>query len=249
VQAYKWGGIISAFMGAVLLAVADRFILGASGPQFTRAATYSIPLIIWGAIQYPSWVGDNIQLAANHPYLKSILVTGEQVIRVILALILIKQFQINGLIFAYFIGLLTKGILAYFINHRVCFPQRFYTWQSLIAPILAGIPHYIVLRWVTGLIWRQDEISSVLIFLVAILPSFPLYAFLYGLFGGWDDETLEELHQAVKLSNFMQPLAWIFWAATALGARISPLHGRFPIDIRQGALKEARTLTIAKVSL
>jgi len=249
VQAYKWGGIISAFMCAVLLAVADRFILGASGPQFTRAAAYSIPLIIWGAIQYPSWVGDNVQLAANRPYLKSILVTGEQVIRVILALILIKQFQINALIFAYFIGLLTKGILAYFINHRICFPHRFYAWQSLIAPILAGITHYMILRWVTGMIWHQDEISSILIFLVAILPSFPFYAFLYGLFGGWDDETLEELHQAVKLSNFMRPLAWVFWAATALGAHISPLHGRFPIDIRQGALKEASTLTIEKVPL
>ena len=37
-MAYKWGGLISAFIGAVLLAVADRFILGASGPEFVRAA-------------------------------------------------------------------------------------------------------------------------------------------------------------------------------------------------------------------
>jgi O-antigen/teichoic acid export membrane protein len=149
VMAYKWGGIMSAFIGAVLLAVADRFILGASGPEFVRAAAYAIPLIIWGAIQYPSWVGDNVQLGANRPYLKSILVAGEQVIRIVLALILLRRYQINALIFAYFVGLLTKDIVAYFVNDRLCFPQRFYFWQSLGAPLLAGAAHYLVLRWLS----------------------------------------------------------------------------------------------------
>ncbi len=105
-QAYKFGGIISVFVGAVLLAVADRFILGASGPEFVRAAAYSIPLILWGAVQYPSWVADNVQLAANRPYLKATMVAGEQVIRIVLALLLLERFQINALIVAYFVGLL-----------------------------------------------------------------------------------------------------------------------------------------------
>jgi O-antigen/teichoic acid export membrane protein len=249
VMGYKYGGIISAFIGAVLLAVADRFILGASGPEFSRAALYAIPLIIWGAIQYPSWVGDNVQLAANRPYLKTALVTMEQIIRVVLAWLLLARFQINALIIAYFIGLLTKNILAYFVNHRLCFPQRFYFWQSLIAPLLAGAAHYGVLRWVGGLIWQGEQITSVVIFFLGILPSFPLFAFFYGLFGGWDDDTLDELHHAVDLSSFMRPFAWVFWAATALGARISPLHGRFPIRIRAAALEEARTLTEERVRL
>ena len=47
----------------------------------------------------------------------------------------------------------------------------------------------------------------------------------------------------------MRPLAWLFWAATALGARMSPLHGRFPIDIRPAALAEARSLTKERVQL
>lgn len=249
VMAYKWGGIMSAFIGAVLLAVADRFILGASGPEFVRAAAYAIPLIIWGAIQYPSWVGDNVQLGANRPYLKSILVAGEQVIRIVLALILLRRYQINALIFAYFVGLLTKDIVAYFVNHRLCFPQRFYFWQSLGAPLLAGAAHYLVLRWLTGLVWQGDQVTSVLIFFIGILPSFPLFAFFYGLFGGWDDETLKEVRRAVDLTGFVRPLAWLFWAASALGARISPLHGRFPITIRPAAVEEARSLTEERVKL
>ncbi len=249
VMVYKYGGITSVFIGAVLLAVADRVILGASSPEFARAAELAAPLIIWGAIQYPSWVGDNVQLAANKPYLKSVMVAGEQVIRVVLALILLTRFQINALIIAYFVGLLTKDVAAYFVNNRFCFRQRFYPWQSLAAPLLAGAVHYGILRGLGSLIWKGDLITSGLLFLIGILLSFPLYAFLYGLLGGWDDATLAELHRAVKLSNFMWPLAWVFWASTALGARISPLHGRFPIDIRAAALEEAGSLMEERVEL
>jgi hypothetical protein len=35
-----------------------------------------------------------------------------------------------------------------------------------------------------------------------------LFAFLYAFFGGWDDETLEEVHRAAALSSFMKPLAY-----------------------------------------
>jgi len=248
-MSYKWGGIVSGFIAAVLLAVADRFILGASGPEFVRAASLAVPLIIWGAVQYPSWVGDNVQLADNKPYLKAVLVAGEQVVRIILAYALLARFQINALIIAYFVGLLSKDIVAYWVNHRVCYPQRFYFWQSLGAPLLATAAHWAVLRWSMGLLWKGDQISSVLIFFIGILPSYPLYMFFYGLFGGWDDDTLGELRHAVDLSSFMKPFAWLFWASTAFGARISPLHGRFPIDIRKAALAEAHSLEQERVRL
>ena len=246
---YKWGAIISAFIGAVLLAVSDRFILGATGPEFTRAAVYAIPLIIWGAIQYPSWIGDNVQLASNRPYLMSLLVAGEQLIRIILAILLIERFQINGLIVAYFVGLLSKDFIAYIINHRLCFPQRFYFWQSLAAPLFAGAVHYGFLRWFTTLIWKGDQVTSVLIFFIGILLSYPLFAFLYGLFGGWDNGTLEDLQRAVDLSNFMRPLSLIFLKATSLGASLSPLNNRFPIEIRQDASIEASGLTDERVEI
>ncbi|RPI33650.1 MAG: hypothetical protein EHM70_05350 [Chloroflexota bacterium] len=248
-MSYKWGGIISAFIAAVLLAVADRFILGASGPEFVRAAAYAAPLIVWGAFQYPSWVGDNVQLGANRPYLKTALVAMEQIIRIVLALVLLERFQINALIIAYFVGLFTKNIVAYLVNHKLCFPQKFYFWQSLGAPALAGLAHWLVLRWLTGFIWQGDQITSILIFLIGILVSYPLFAFFYGLFGGWDDATLAELMEAAPLSNFMRPMVRLFWMASSLGARLSPIHGRFPIAIRRLALAEASSLNQEKVSV
>lgn len=246
---YKWGGMISAMLGALLLAVADRFILGASGPEFVRAAKYSTPLLIWGIIQYPSWVGDNVQLGANKPWMKSALVGMEQFIRIILAFTLIARLQINALIIAYIVALMTKNIIAYLLNHKLCFPQRFYFWQSLGAPFLAGLVHYALLRWIGGLIWRGDQVSSILILTIAILPSYPIFAFFYGLFGGWDDATLEEVQRAADLSTFMKPFAWLFWKSTSMGARISPLHNRFPITNRQAALDEAISLTHERVNL
>ncbi len=249
VMLYKWNGLVSFFLGAVLLAVADRFILGASGPEFVRAARYVIPLAIWGTFQYPSWVGDNVQLGSNRPYLKSILVFSEQVVRVALALALLARFQINALIIAYFVGLFSKGIAAYFINHRFCYPQRFFTWQSLIAPLVAAGVHFTFLRWLTGLIWQGDAVTSILIFFISILPSYPIYMFLYGLAGGWDTDTLEEFHQAMDMTGFVRPLVWIIWKATELGAHLSPLHNRFPISIRPAAMLEAQGLTDERVKL
>jgi O-antigen/teichoic acid export membrane protein len=249
-MAYKYNGLTSAFIGAVLLAVAPRFIIGSTGVEFQRAAIYVIPLTIWGAVQFPSWVGDNVQLGSGKPWLKSILVFSEQMLRIVLAWLLLSRFQVTGLIIAYFIGLTAKGVVAYLINHKVCFPQRFFSWQSLAAPLLAGAAHYGILSLINGLIWKGDQITSVLIFLIGILPSFPLYMFLYGLFGGWDKDTLEELKGAAAISGGMRGLIrWGIHAPTALGARLSPLNNRFPITNRPEAMLEAQALTKERVKL
>jgi hypothetical protein len=55
--------------------------------------------------------------------------------------------------------------------------------------------HCAVLRWLGGIIWQCEQITSVLIFFIGIPPSFPLFVFLYGLFGGWDDDPLAELRE------------------------------------------------------
>ena len=194
-------------------------------------------------------MGDNVQLGVNKPYLKGLLVSMEQTMRIALAFILLARLQINALIIAYMVALMTKNIVAYLVNNKLCFKQRFYFWQSLAAPFLAGVVHYAILRWISGLIWRGDQLTSILILAIAILPSFPLFAFFYGLFGGWDDATLGEVQRAVGISTFVKPFAWLFWKSTALGARLSPLHNRFPIANRQAALEEAISLTHERVSL
>ncbi len=238
----------SAFLGAVLLAVGPRFILGASGSEFERAAVYVVPLMIWGAIQYPSWVGDKVQLGSNKPYLKSVLVFGEQCIRVVLAWILLERFQVAALIIAYFVGLLAKDFAAYFINHKLCFPQRFFFWQSLAVPLMTAAVHYLIMDRVAALLWKGDQLTSILIFFIGVLPSLPVYMFIYGLFGGWDDATLLEFREAGRMTGPVRGIVdWFMVRPTALGARLSPLNNRFPIWIRAEAMEEARQLTEERV--
>ncbi len=250
VMIYKWGGMISAFLAAVLLAVGPHFIIGASGIEFERAAVYAVPLLIWGAVQYPSWVGDQVQLGSNKPYIKSALVTGEQIMRVILALVLVARFQVNALIIAYFVGLLTKDFVAYFVNDRLCFPQKFYFWQSIGAPLLAAGVHFLLMDSLSALIWKGDQITSIVIFFIGVLPSLPVYMFLYGLFGGWDDATLTEFREAAAMTGPVSGMVeWMMVRPTAFGARLSPINGRFPISIREAAMVEARELTEERVKL
>jgi O-antigen/teichoic acid export membrane protein len=248
-MAYKWGGLISGFFCASLLAVADRFILGASGKDFERAALYVIPLIIYYALGFPTWTNDVVQQGANRPKINMFMTIGEQTVRIALVFLLIGRFQIYALVMAYIIALTLKDIVGYIVNHKINFPLHLYLWQTFAAPMLAGVAHYFVLRELTGLVWKNDAGTSILIYIIAITLSFPLYSFFYGLFGGWDNNTLNDFHRAVNISNFAKPITWLFWKTSSIGARISPLHGKFPVKIYDEAMQEADALTQERVKL
>ncbi len=177
------------------------------------------------------------------------MVTGEQIIRVAGIWLLLDLLQINALIIFYLIGLIAKGVVFYFVNDKYCFKHKFYFWQSVGAPVLAGITHCFVLMGLSALIWKGDMVSSGILFFVGILPTFPLYIFFYSFFGGWDSETLKELKLAAENSNFMKWFSWLLWKISDIAANISPLHDKFPIDIREQAMVEARKLTQLRVKL
>ena len=132
------GSIASAVLAAVLVVAAPKFIIGSSGAEFQRAAVLVIPLTIFGSIQFLGWLGGAIFLGANRPLLRALLILGEQTIRIGLLLLLLERFQIMALLIAYFVATLARGIAAYSVADRFCFPQRIYFWQSLAAPGLAA---------------------------------------------------------------------------------------------------------------
>jgi O-antigen/teichoic acid export membrane protein len=250
VQSYKWGSISSAVLAAVLLVAAPKFIIGSSGQEFQRAALIAIPLTIFGAIQFLGWLGDAIFLGSNKPLLRALLILLEQTIRIGLMLLLLERFQILALLIAYFIAILVRGIAAYFVADRYCFPQRFYFWQSLAAPALAAVAQYFFLSLIASVIWKGDEVTSIVLLFVALVPCMPFFFFFYAVLGGWDDAGLEETVQASHMVGFLRPVInIIFIVPSRWGARISPLHNRFPISMREAAMAEAAALTQEKVRL
>jgi O-antigen/teichoic acid export membrane protein len=245
---YKFGGFVSGFIAAVLLSVADRFIIGSSGQDFQRAAIYVIPLTLIAAFNFMV-MGGEVVIYATKSRLIVVLAVIDFVIGLGLTYLLIDTWQVNALIYVPAITLCIKAIVVYWLNNRYCFPQRFYFWQTLGASALASVTHFIWLRWVTGLIWQGDEGTSILILAFGLLVSYPVYSFLYGLFGGWDGKTLAEFDRGTKLSNFMKPMTRLFYHSSRIGAKISPLHGKFPISSFSEARKEAEDLTLERVKL
>jgi O-antigen/teichoic acid export membrane protein len=250
VQSYKWGAITSAVLGTVLLVVAPKFIIGSSGMEFQRAAILAVPLTIFGSIQFFGWLGDAIFLGSNRPVLRAVMILLEQAIRIGLLVALLSRFQIEALVIAYFVGILVRGVVAYFVADKYCFPQKIYFWQTLAAPLMAAVLHYLFLSLIARFVWQGDEISSVALFFIGLLPAMPVFFFFYALAGGWDDAGLDEVAEASHMTGFLRPVVnVIFTLPSRLGAKLSPLHNRFPIKMRAFAMEEAKLLTEERVKL
>jgi hypothetical protein len=208
-------------------------------------------MALWGMIQFPAWFADRLQEGTGRPDLQMWLLIMEQAIRIILMFLLMPALGLTGLILAYVVALPIKNVVAWWLNSHLILRFRIYWWQTAVAPLLAGVVNWTLLR-ALGTAMGGDEInqiSSVLLFFFALLPSLPVFCIFAGLFGGWDDAGLAELRRAAGLSSLGKPVAWLFYYSSALGARLSPLHGRFPLELYQQAQIEARTLTEDRVSL
>jgi O-antigen/teichoic acid export membrane protein len=250
-QGFKYGGFFSVFVASALIGVGDRFILGALGEDYQRAAGLMIIMGLWGMIQFPAWFADRLQEGVGRPDLRMWLLIMEQTIRILLMWLLMPSLELTGLILAYVVALPIKNVAAWWINGRLIMPFRIYWWQTAVAPLLAGGVNWLLLRSL-GTAMGGDEINqiaAVLLFFIALLPSLPVFCLFAGLFGGWDDAGLAELRRAAGLSSLGKPIAWLIYYASALGARLSPLHGRFPLDLHDEAQAEARALTVERASL
>jgi O-antigen/teichoic acid export membrane protein len=247
-QGFKYGGFIGAFVASILLGVGDRFILGALGPDYARAVQFLSVVAPLGALQFPAWFSDRLQEGAGKPHLMMWMLIMEQALRIALMLVLAPRLGVWGLIAAFGAALSVKCVVAWWVNGRLILPFRVHWWQTAVSPALAAAVNYALLRGLGSAIWSPNQAMSVVLFLAAMLPSLPLFCFCNALFGGWDDEGLEELRRATDMSGLGKPIAWLIYKASTWGARWSPLHGRFPIP-RAEAQAEARALTAAKVAL
>jgi hypothetical protein len=209
---------------------------------------YVVPMLLIASLNFAIWAGDVVMYAIK-TRLMTVFALTDFLFGVGLTYLLVERYQVNALIYVPLVNAVFRIFVSYALNHRFCFPQRFYFWQSIAAPLLAGGVHYLWLRWFTGLIWQHDELTSILSLLFGLVVSYPVYGFLYGFFGGWDDNTLAEFGRGTLLSSFMKPMARLFYHSNRLGARFSPLHGRFPITNFAAARAEAEGLTAERVKL
>lgn len=261
VSSLKWGAFFDLFFVGALMTIGPRFILGGAGAEWAGAAIIIPWLLIFHAIGYLSWLADWMFAGSDRPGWAAVSWVLEQALRTFFLFLLIPQWQwfddvfgspMIAVMFAYVPALLIKDIFAWWAIRKsdyFTFPWKDLYWQGIITPIISGVAIFIILEIINSIIWQGEIVTSVLILLIGITVGLYLYSFIYGLVGGFDDKTLEEFEKSANMAHGVRPFARGLYKASALGARFSPLHNKFPITIFDKAKAEADSLTAEKTEL
>ena len=257
----KWSSYFDWFLVAALIPIGWRFIIGGAGAEWAAAT----PLIVWflffHAIGYFSWLGDWMFAGSDRPGWAAISWIIEQVIRIGLLFVFIPLYgwfsitfgsPMVAIMFAYFPALIIKNIFMWWGIRRdeyFKFKWKDLAWQGFVAPLGAAVVIWGILEGLFTLIWQGEIITSVVILLIGTLFGMYIFAFFASLFGAFDDNTLAEFKRATEMAKGLKFMAKPLYFVSKWGAKISPLHNKFPMTIFEEAQAEAKQLTEEKAKL
>ncbi|MBN2157627.1 MAG: lipopolysaccharide biosynthesis protein [Candidatus Lokiarchaeota archaeon] len=248
----RWGSIWTFFLASTFLAIGQPFILGASGPNWARAAALMPWLMVYRMLGPISWQMDFEFAAADKPALAGLAWIVEQSIRGVLTWTLLFYMRtMEAVIIAYIISLGTKDILVIILVRLKIHKWDWNLWTAFIAPILAAGVNFAILYF--GVVYLFVDIlfgigilSAMLLFVVGMFMMEFVYSFFLGLLGGFDDNTLKELDMATDMVTGVRFFARTYYWMAYAGCKISPLHNQFPVKVYEAAQKEAEELTQIK---
>jgi hypothetical protein len=259
-QGLKYGAFFVFWLVSVLAALGWRAILGAAGVEWAYAAELLQYFLIFQVFGFWSWLGDWMFAGAD----RTGLAAGAWILEQSLRAVFMTYFVLTepvvyglylggmpGIIVGYSIALVLKNIAMWIMIRRTISAPKLYLWQSYAGPSIAAIVNFIALELLAILFWQGEIVTSAILFFIGVLPSLYLYSFISGLTGTWDTRTVEEFKRASDMVT-MRGVGWLarrFYGSIALGAKISPIHDKFPIDIYDEAMKEAEELTREKKQL
>ncbi|MCC6751555.1 MAG: lipopolysaccharide biosynthesis protein [Deltaproteobacteria bacterium] len=239
---FQVGSLYSAIGLSLLVALGPTFVRHAMDPQWARAAEYLVIAAVIGAFFAPAWLSDMLQKGAGRPGLFAIALGVEQALRIGLFYLFIPRWQFMGFYLALLGTIALKVCGAWLVNHLFIVRVRLFLWPMFVAPALAGLANFALLRGLAALLPFEGRWEVTAIFFAASLLSFLVCLFACGLAGGYDAVFLEELDVASRMTGALKPLTRLFYGVARAGARLSPLHGRFPVRIAAEARAEAEAL-------
>jgi len=251
-EGLHYGLWVGFYLLALLSALGETLILRGFGEPSEDAVRLLGPVLLWGALQGVLWCADRVWEATGHPLLESVVQVGAEAVTLGLIVVLIAPWGIWSRVIAMFTVLLLKGAVSWLLIRRYVWRPRLAFWQTWIAPTGAAVLLYNLLRTIDDLFLRALPFSparSYFIALAVLLFTLPTYGFLTALFGGWDPGGVKELERAVALSGPGQPIAWLLALGVRVGAQASPLHGHFPMALREIAEEEAWALTHGRAQI
>ncbi len=248
-ETVRWSTLSTLCYGAPFVAISDLFILGVLGSQWERAAEYTRALHLWGMTQFLGLIPDSIALGAGRTRIYTGTVAAEQVLKLAVAWVLVPRIGLWGIIVASLVATIVAKISSsWWLVNRSIIRVRLPWWQAVVAPVLAAAIVGFAVRAVSLAVWTPTPGRSFGLVLGALFIGTPAILFLTAFFGGWDRNTLAELDDSIALTGTSRWLVKLFFRFPALGARLSPWHGRFPVAAFEDAEREARELTQARAA-
>nr|MDO8114814.1 hypothetical protein [Candidatus Sigynarchaeota archaeon] len=133
--------------------------------------------------------------------------------------------------------------------------QKHYFMVAWISPAVSAILVALVVKVkvVDTLLWVDPVLDTItpigttgVLFFVALFGGLYLYAFLSGILGHWDKNTLQEFEKAAKMVKVVGFFARGMYKVANAGYKLSPFKERWPVDVFTDAMREAHELEIEK---
>jgi hypothetical protein len=246
-QAMRYGIGFGLFLTVVLSAIGPAIWLELLGLP-PAAGRWFIPLLGLGAAQWLAWLPHHALEACGHPGASSLVMVLTHALRVVGTIVMTPHLGLQTVFIANAVGLGLEVLLAWILMRRLVVKVKINIWQTWVAPLGSAFLLYQGMNLLVGEVTGASLWMNVAGYTVMMILALPVFGALTALLGGWDRGSLTELERAVQLCRLSYPLSWLLLQLTRLGARISPLHGRFPVSIHPLAQEEAEALTYAHTS-
>nr|MDO8109084.1 hypothetical protein [Candidatus Sigynarchaeota archaeon] len=229
--------------------------------QYVYAGVYIVPRLIRASIERFFGLPGSIMYGANRPNFSIILGIVHTILDLIVKWILYVVLAIPGQLelvqLIYFLewahlplALIMNAIAYIYVDKKIV--KIKIPWaQILLGFALPAAIVYCVLIGIKFFIY--DPIYAQAGFFAAALPGIAcialtlllLYFPLSAALGGWDDTNLDEFRKAARMSGASRLLVWPMYLVLARVCKVSKLHGRFGMPIKE-VIQDAQDLLVIK---
>ena len=266
-QSWKYTGFIQFLMISILasiLGVANVLFTGLGLESYILTIGFIVPKVVREFQQPYNNLSSNVIIGTAHINFLVFTQIVEAIAAAITWILVIPVFKLPQsygysmivwlLPCAELPAIILKVVMNYIYINKKIIKIKIPLFQSWIAPIFSTIAVYffnqiyistIFIPMVSIFNFYVPLILSIVVFII-IVPFF-IYFPLTGLFGAWDDPSLEVLRKATLISGGGKVVAIPMFKILRAITKITPLHNRFGSDDSL-ALKEARELMQTRYS-
>ena len=246
-QALKWSLMFVCGVLPYFIVLGEDVAAAIMPEQWMAASQYIALAVIFGSIEFLSALPDEAFKGAGKPQIFTMVNIFDHLLRVILMLLLIPHYQVFGVLYAFIIASSIRCIISWYVLSRYILKLEISWWQSVIVPVLVSLLVFAVALLITVFYQVNSPREALPLVLVFFIIS-PMFYFFTALLGGFDDHNLKEFRDSLQYNFVTRLMGWVAFLPAKYGARLSPLHGKFPMKNWDQAQEEAASLTREKVN-